>query len=167
MEEKTCCVTGHRDILADRLAYVEQELRREVQAAIEDGFTRFISGFAEGVDLMFAAIVAEEKTRHPGLFLEAAIPYPGRLKTKDQRFHELLDHCNGVKVVCRTYSKSCFLQRNRYMVDASQRVIAVYDGRKTGGTASTLRYAIGKEIRVVYSGELEQKTDIQKNFREI
>ena len=151
METKTCCVTGHRDIPKEYLDYVEQELRREVQAAIEDGYTRFISGFAEGADLLFAAIVAEEKTRHPGLFLEAAIPYPGRLKTKDQRFHELLDQCNGVKVVSRTYSKSCFLQRNRYMVAESLRVIAVYDGRERGGTLFTMRdaHAAGREVRVI------------------
>lgn len=30
MAEKTCCVTGHRDIPEARIAYVEQELRREV-----------------------------------------------------------------------------------------------------------------------------------------
>ena len=68
MDEKTCCVTGHRDIPKEYSDYVEQELQREIQAAIEDGFTRFISGFAEGVDLMFAAIVVEEKARHPELF---------------------------------------------------------------------------------------------------
>ena len=61
METKVCCVTGHRDIPTDRAVYVEQALRREVLAAIEDGYTRFISGFAEGTDLMFAAIVAEQK----------------------------------------------------------------------------------------------------------
>ena len=60
MAEKTCCVTGHRDIPEARIAYVEQELRREVEEAIAEGYTRFISGFAEGVDLMFAAIVAEQ-----------------------------------------------------------------------------------------------------------
>ena len=49
METKVCCVTGHRDIPTDRAVYVEQALRREVLAAIEDGYTRFISGFAEGV----------------------------------------------------------------------------------------------------------------------
>ena len=59
MDKKTCCVTGHRDIPAERISNVEQELRREVRAAIEDGYTRFISGFAEGTDLMFAAIVAK------------------------------------------------------------------------------------------------------------
>ena len=35
METKVCCVTGHRDIPAERIAYVEQELRREVRAATE------------------------------------------------------------------------------------------------------------------------------------
>ena len=151
METKTCCVTGHRDIPKERLDYVEQELRREVQAAIEDGFTRFISGFAEGADLMFAAIVVEEKVRHPEFYLEAAIPYPGRLKSKDQQFQKLLKACDGIKVVCNTYSKSCFFQRNRYMVAESQRVIAVYDGRERGGTLFTMReaHAVGREVRVI------------------
>ena len=62
MFEKTCCVTGHRNIQEERSSYVEQELRREVLAAIQDGYTRFISGFAEGADLMFAAIVAEPRS---------------------------------------------------------------------------------------------------------
>ena len=39
MVEKTCCVTGHRDIPENRISYVEQELLREVQTAIDDGYT--------------------------------------------------------------------------------------------------------------------------------
>lgn len=141
MDEKTCCVTGHREIPKEQIAYVEHELRLQVQAAIQDGYTRFISGFAQGVDLIFAAIVAEEKKVHPNLFLEAAIPYTGRLKTKDKIFHTLLESCNGIKIECEKYNPSCFMQRNRYMVNESQRVIAVYDGRDKGGTLSTMRYA--------------------------
>lgn len=151
MVYKTCCITGHRDIPAERMAYVEQQLRREVLAAIEAGYTRFISGFAEGADLMFAAIVAEQKENHPELFLEAAIPYAGRLKTRNKQFHALLQACNGIKVMCREYTPSCFMQRNRYMARESQRVIAVYDGRDRGGTLFTLRYAhtLGREIQVI------------------
>ena len=151
MGEKTCCVTGHRDIPEKRIAYVEQELRREILTAIEEGYTRFISGFAEGADLMFASIVAEQKKNHPDLFLEAAIPYAGRLKTKNKLFHELLGICNEVKVVCQEYAHSCFMQRNRYMVGESRRVIAVYDGRDHGGTLFTMRYAhmLGREVRVI------------------
>ena len=43
--------------------------------------------------------------------------------------------------------------RNRYMVDCPTMVIAVHDGRKSGGTAATIRYAnqakrIVREIRL-------------------
>lgn len=34
-ETKTCCVTGHRDIPAEKKGLVEEALRREVAAAIE------------------------------------------------------------------------------------------------------------------------------------
>lgn len=148
---KTCCVTGHRDIPADKLGYVEQELRREVEEAIADGYTRFLSGFAEGADLLFAALVIEEKARRPELFLEATLPYAGRTKTKDRRFHELLQQCDGVKVESQTYTPSCYMRRNRYMVGQSQRVIAVYDGREKGGTLFTMRYAhsLGRDVRVI------------------
>ena len=151
MVYKTCCITGHRDIPAERMAYVEQQLRREVLEAIDAGYTRFISGFAEGADLMFAAIVAEQKENHPELFLEAAIPYAGRLKTRNKQFHTLLQACDGIKVVCQEYTPSCFMQRNRYMARESQLVIAVYDGRDRGGTLFTMRYAhtLGREIRVI------------------
>ena len=45
------------------------------------------------------------------------------------------------------YSDGCMLRRNRAMVDASQRIISVYDGGD-GGTAYTVRYAerMGREI---------------------
>lgn len=151
MNEKTCCVTGHRDISTDHITYVDQALRQEILSAIEDGYTQFISGFAEGVDLMFAAIVVEERERYPDITLEAAIPYAGRLKTKDKRFHELLHACDAIKVECQEYVPSCFMQRNRYMAGQAQRVIAVYDGRERGGTLFTMREAhtLGKEVRLI------------------
>lgn len=151
MIEKTCCVTGHRDIPSDKLDYVERELRRELAEAIADGYTHFLSGFAEGVDLLFAALVVEEKARHTELFLEAALPYAGRLKTKDKRFHELLRLCDRIKVESQTYAPSCYMERNRYMVNQSQRVIAVYDGREKGGTLFSMRYAhtLSRDVRVI------------------
>lgn len=46
---------------------------------------------------------------------------------------------------------NCFFARNRYMVSLSDRVIAVYDGRESGGTLFTMRYAhaLKKEVRVI------------------
>ena len=151
MLEKTCCITGHREISKENRTYVKQELHRQVVSAIEDGYTRFLCGFAQGADLMFATVVAKEQKKCPGLCLEAAIPYAGRLKTWDKCFQELLLCCSEVRVGCEKYTPSCFMQRNRYMVNRSQRVIAVYDGRNYGGTFYTIRYArsLGRDIRVI------------------
>ena len=55
MEGKTCCVTGHRDLPQKEIGRVKAALRREIDSAVADGFTRFMSGFADGVDQYFAA----------------------------------------------------------------------------------------------------------------
>lgn len=151
MSEKACCVTGHRDIPADKIEFVKTKLREEIEAAIADGFTMFITGMAEGVDLLFAELVIEQKVQHPKLFLEAAIPYGNRLKSTDPLFRKCLEGCDGIKVQQNEYSKDATLNRNRYMVSLSSRVIAVYDGRDKGGTLFTMRYAhtLDKEVREI------------------
>lgn len=63
MEIKTCCVTGHRNIPAEQIEYVKDSLLHEIETAIAEGYTHFISGFAEGVDEYFSEIVAEMKKR--------------------------------------------------------------------------------------------------------
>ena len=100
---------------------------------------------------MFASVVTEAKRGNDNLILEAAIPYAGRLKAKDEEFHRLLAACDGVKVISDHYVPSCYMNRNRYMVAQSQRVIAVYDGRDKGGTLFTLRdaHVQGREIRLI------------------
>ena len=147
---KTCCVTGRRKIPAEHIQRIQELLRREILAAIADGYTRFISGFAAGADLLFAEIVVELKASYP-ITLEAAIPYPGRLRTMDTTFQRLIRHCDVVKVHSEAYSNRCYMRRNRYMVDESQRVIAVYEGIPTGGTAATVRYAHNKDVRILWA----------------
>ena len=139
-KERTCCFTGHRDIPADQLSVILIKLRKEVLQAVSDGYTHFICGFAAGADLMFAEIVAELKIGY-SLNLEAAIPYPGRMNTRDETFQCLIPCCDVVNIHSNYYFGGCYMKRNRYMVDHSSRVIAVYDGRTTGGTATTLQYA--------------------------
>ena len=139
-KEHTCCVTGHRDIPADMTQYVHMQLHQELLQAVQSGYTHFISGFAADVDLIFVGIVADLKREYP-ITLEAAIPYPGRMNKPNEVFQCLLKECDIVKVHTGQYSKNCYMVRNRYMVDCSALVIAVHDGRKSGGTAATIRYA--------------------------
>ncbi|GHV12919.1 hypothetical protein FACS1894219_06790 [Clostridia bacterium] len=147
---KTCCVTGHRDISAEKTEYVRQSLIREVGNAAADGYTHFITGFAEGADMLFAEVVAELKSRTDGITLEAAIPY--RRCCERLKSNSLLLVCDDVKVVSEAYYGGCYAKRNAYMVRQSERVIAVYDGREKGGTYNTIKLARkkGKNLHVIY-----------------
>ena len=148
---KTCMVTGHRNIPPDKIDHITNELRREILTAIEDGYTHFMSGFADGADLIFAAIVADLKSENAALTLEAAIPYRGRVKTGTKLFHDLLSQCDVIGIHSESYAPGCFHKRNRFMVSASQRVIAVFDGRENGGTRATMRHASlqNKEMKMI------------------
>lgn len=147
---KICMVTGHREIPADKIESVREQLRTEIVRAIQNGYTHYISGFASGIDLYFAEIISELKNAY-NITLEAAIPYRKRLNTKDKDFHRLLLDCNIIGVHSEKYTPACFMKRNRYMVQQSQLVIAVYDGRQSGGTLATMGYALtlGKDIKII------------------
>ncbi len=158
MSNKTCCITGHRKIAPEKLDFVKSSLNQAIKKALDEGYTHFISGFAEGIDLIFAAIIVEFKNHHP-ITLEAAIPYTNRLKTPDSTFQKLINHCDIVKSHSTDYAPHCFMRRNRYMVDNSTLIIAVHDGRETGGTIATIKYAkqIGREIACIHIGLSPEK----------
>ena len=75
MKGKTCCVTGHRDLPQNEINKIKAALEHEIDAAVTDGFTCFMSGFADGVDQYFAELVLERKQTTPALELIAVIPY--------------------------------------------------------------------------------------------
>lgn len=153
MTKKTCCVTGHRDLSAEQMELLRPRLAAEAEQAAAAGFTCFLSGFAEGADLLFAEIVAGMKRENPDLRLEAAIPYLGRYARlmEQPETRALLCACDAVAVLGEAFAPDVFMARNRYMVDRSERVIAVYDGRAWGGTAATIRMAReqGRELRMI------------------
>lgn len=161
MEKKTCCVTGHRDLPQNQVSYVKTALLHEIEKAVADGFTRFMSGFAEGVDQYFAEIVLEKRKKNPVLELIAVIPYQKRLDSLMERgrTYEMLEGCADVVVMQEKYHPSVYSHRNRYMATHSDRVIAVYDGREKGGTVRTIRFAhqFRKELREIPIGLILDK----------
>lgn len=149
--ESTCCVTGHRKVPKEKITKVRKRLLDEIQNAISDGYTSFIMGGADGVDLMFGELVLEFRDKGCQIELVADIPYRNRLNSKSVVFRQVIAGCSAVNVVMEGYQPSCFHARNRDMVQKSSRVIAVYDGRENGGTAYTIRYAraLQREVRLI------------------
>ena len=66
-------------------------------------------------------------------------------------YHSILDRADSIVYVSRTYYKNCMLDRNRFLVDHTAALLAVYNGERRGGTAATMRYArkMGREIIVI------------------
>lgn len=147
MEQKTCAVTGHRTLPHEQIEQIKSWLQTQIERAISDGFVHFISGFAQGTDLYFAQIVARYKQNYP-ISLEAAIPYSGRMQTRDFMFHQCLACCDRVTIHSDYYFRGCYMRRNYDLVDQAQRIIAVYDGGIQSGTAATVAYARrrGREV---------------------
>ncbi len=157
----SCCFTGHRssrlpwgsDETDPRCLDLKERLAGALEGAYNSGCRHFICGMAQGADLYFAEAVLALRQVHPEITLEAAVPFVGqadRWPEADQlRRQRLLDQCNFETMVQHHYTAGCMARRNRYMVDRSGLLIAVYDGRPQGGTLNTLSYALRQGVKTV------------------
>lgn len=169
--EKTCCVTGHRDIPKEQIKEVKAALRCEVIKAVADSYTVFLSGFSDGVEQYFAEVVLELQKKQPSLRLLAVLPYQKRadcLRAK-ARTKTLLESCSDIIVLQEEYHPSVYSRRNRYLAEHSDRVIAVYDGREKGGTVNMIRltHKLKKELREIPVGKIilpQQPSETKNNI---
>ena len=62
-----------------------------------------------------------------------------------------MDKADSIVYVSRIYHKNCMLDRNRFLVDHANILLAVYNGERRGGTAATVRYAqkMGRKIIMI------------------
>lgn len=156
--ETTCCFTGHRpDKLPwgtneedPRCVQLKQRLAQAVERAWAAGCRHFICGMARGADLYFAEAVLELRKSRPEITLEGARPCESQAdawpEAERRRYWSILNRCDYETLVQHHYDRGCMMRRNRYMVDRSARVIAVYDGIPKGGTAQTLAYALRRGL---------------------
>lgn len=143
--QKRACFTGHRpEKLLRSEEEIISELEKEIDQAIQDGICEFISGMARGVDLWAARIVLEYRKKSENIRLICAVPYNGfhRKWSEGWRgmYENILSNADYVYVCREKFSYSAFMERNKWMVDNSAVVIAVYNG-SSGGTKNTIDYA--------------------------
>ncbi len=152
LRKHRCCFSGHRP---GKLRQSKREvclaLEAEICRAIDDGYVTFITGMAQGVDLWAAEIVLQYRAQNPKIHLACACPFPwfdanwsAEWKTC---YQNVLKQSDKVRYISDAYHPECFSRRNRWMVDRSSRLIAVWNGLP-GGTKQTIRYAKKKGIDV-------------------
>lgn len=166
MDNKKCAFTGHRpqhlpfgfNEADNRCNKLKQVLKEKIIYLIENkNVSYFISGMAIGVDMYSAEIVLDLKEKYPNITLECAIPcetqsykWPKNLKS---RYITILEKCDKKTLIQKHYSYDCMNKRNQYIVDQSDFIIAVWNG-KPSGTGKTIKYAKDKnKIIVIINSE--------------
>lgn len=168
---KAVAFTGHRpeslpfgeNMDAGMFYEFKMLLQTEIDSCIAKGYDTFYCGGARGADIVCGEIIATDKaSTHKNIKLICAIPFSEQAKGWSlmwkQRYQELLKAADIVRQLCKTYQRGCYHIRNRFMVDNSDLIIAIYDGGNTGGTAYTVNYAreLGKEIVIINPHTLER-----------
>ena len=152
--EYTACFTGHRpqslpcgfDETHPACLKIKHQLKRLIKGLInKKSVTHFISGGALGVDMWAMEIIFELKEEYPNITLEVSIPcrsQADRWNCKSQeRYSRLISLCDKKTFVQEQYTADCMMKRNKYMVDNSDYVIAIWNG-KPSGTGKTIHYTI-------------------------
>lgn len=153
MERRTesVCFTGHR-ILGKADAADLAKLEGLLEHLYARGYRDFLCGGALGFDLYAAEQVVSLRNRHPDVRLISCIPCEDqnqRWRANDQnRYRRLLYLSDEVRVLSRFYYEGCMQVRNQYMVDRSSLCVS-YMKRLRGGTLSTVRYAVSKDLILV------------------
>jgi hypothetical protein len=144
-------VTGHRQ-LEDAAAWlwVEEALRTALAEAPRPLIG--ISSLATGADQLFATLLLEQ-----GGELRVLVPFPTYEETfapgsDRERYRELLARAASVETLpARDTAEESYLAAGQRIADLSDRMIAVWDGKKAaglGGTGDIVQYArnVGKDV---------------------
>lgn len=156
-----CAFTGHRpqkflwryDESADACIRLKALLSRQIEELLLSGTTDFLSGMAEGVDTWSAMAVLAWREKLPKVKLHCILPCLTQADqwSRDSRktYYSILEQADSVVYVNRLYHKNCMLERNRFLVNHADILLAVYNGEWRGGTAATVRYAQKRGIRTI------------------
>lgn len=149
-------LTGHRP---QRLGFPELDLNINYEwrkiinwlkdKIMEEHITDVYCRMADGCDIAYGIAAYELQNEMVPVKLHGVLPCKNynssnpwyrTLKASADEWVELSDE----------FYKGCDNIRDQYMVDHSDKLIAIWDGNKSGGVWSTIRKAQKKDIDIIY-----------------
>ena len=173
MTATTCAFTGHRpksfpwkyNEAAPGCVLLKEVLAKQIKLLADRGVTDWLSGMAQGVDLWCAQIVLDLRKENPALKLHCILPCEGQESkwsaSARERYRSILAQANEVIYVGQEYSRDCMLERNRYLVDHSSVLLAVYNGTRRSGTGATIRCALKEKREVIIINPVSRNISLQ------
>ncbi len=163
----TCCFTGHRrrdlpfggDTSKQGVRNLISTIHLLCREAYSRGIRTFITGMAEGADMICGSVIMDiiGSGECPGTRLVCALPYEGHIREiklpRDRYVYSLLMQAASAVVVTGDIGDSGrYRERNRFMVENSSALIAVYKEKQRGsGTLQTINMAkrSGLDIHII------------------
>ncbi|MDZ7291633.1 MAG: hypothetical protein ONB44_16775 [candidate division KSB1 bacterium] len=152
-------ITGHQNLGApETVAWVEKTLQEVIaQNLIRHGFT----SLAIGADQLFAEILHDNGIPYTAVLpcreIERTFQTPAHL----ENYRRLLRTAAGVETLNFIEpAETAYMEAGKRVVDLSDLVIAVWNGRPAkglGGTADAVRYALDQKKRVVHINPLTRQ----------
>lgn len=166
MELHTCAVTGHRPARFkwkynennNGCKRLKKRLHDQFIVLYEKGVRRFLVGGTLGVDQWAGEILLrlKEQPEYSDIELVVVLPFPGHDEQWDSRSRErlafLIQHSAECVTVGKVIGRESYAQRNQYMVDRADCLLAVYDGEKNlrSETMKMVTYAETKGIPMIF-----------------
>ena len=163
--------TGHRpeslpfgdDESSAASVRMKDMIYNEIKNCAANSYDTFLNGGARGGDIIFAEQVLLVKAiEYPNIRLITVVPHEGQANSWSEawreRYFRIHEFSTEVITLASRYSRDCYHVRNRYLVDNADKLLALYNGGATGGTAYTVKYAHEKnrEIIVIDPDTLER-----------
>ena len=162
MKRTACAFTGHRpekfpwkcNEEDERCIKLKTALSNQISELADSGVTQFLSGMCRGCDIWAAVSVLELRRTNPKLKLHCILPCTTQADvwsdSERELYYQILGQVDSIVYVSREAHKSCMLERNHFMVEHADVLLAVCGNvdERRGGTAATVRYAkkAGKKI---------------------
>ena len=145
---------------------IKKTILNEMSSIDETDFTFYFGG-ALGADQMAFEVVKFIQERHPEYNITKVLCVPLKVQENRwpaesrQKYHEqmlsaekvvyvdTLDDYKLGNIKPGVYHPAKMMARNRYMVDNCQTLIAIYNGRNTGGTFNCVQYAQKENKNIV------------------
>ncbi|MFI3289172.1 MAG: SLOG family protein [Rikenellaceae bacterium] len=146
----TIAFTGHREYDAERTN--EALYQRIAEIASQNDDITFLSGMAVGFDLAAAEAVLEVRRLGYNVGLKCIIPFYGQSRffcESDQtRYNRVVELADEVVILSKSYNSSVFFNRNDFLIDNADTIIAYFNTTKKGGTAYTIRKARRANLKI-------------------
>lgn len=151
-KEETCCLTGHRpkslpwgyDETKNSCVAFKKDLYEKFLKAIKCGKKCFLTGMAEGFDMIATEMLFDLRKMYNEIKIIAVIPCKNQeikwSEKQQKRYKNILKQCDKLVILSEEYTSTCMNERNKYMVDKSSLIIACFNG-KPSGTANTIKFA--------------------------